>query len=258
MTGKMPQRVFADTGKSVSALGLGAVKFGRNTGVKYPGGGYELPTDAEIESLLDLALAGGINLLDTAPAYGTSEERLGKLLGRRREKFFIVTKTGEEFDGESSKHIFTAEHTRLSVERSLKRLRTDRLDCVLVHSSHKDMDVLTGTPVLETLSRLKGEGKIASFGASTYTVVGGMKAVDLSDCVMVAFNAEYRAEEEVIDYAAKKGRAVLIKKGLSSGQAKDAKTGVRFAALRPGVTSLVFGSLNPANISANINALIEG
>ncbi len=58
--------------KSVSPLGLGTVKFGRNQNVKYPGGGgFAMPTDSEIEALLDLALECGINLLDTAPAYGT-------------------------------------------------------------------------------------------------------------------------------------------------------------------------------------------
>src|SRR4051812_8405226 len=101
----MEQRNFA--GKKVSVLGFGTVKFGRNKGVKYPGGdGFALPSDKEIEGLLDLALECGITLIDTAPAYGTSEERLGKLMGARREKFFLVSKTGEEFDGETSQYIF--------------------------------------------------------------------------------------------------------------------------------------------------------
>ena len=180
---------FAAAGKQVSILGLGTAKFGRNQGVKYPcGNGFALPTDCEIEALLDLALLNGITLLDTAPAYGASEERLGKLMGARRDKFFLVTKTGEEFDGTKSEYIFTAAHTRLSVERSLRRLKTDRLDCVLVHSCPDDLRVVTETPVLETLSDLKREGRILSFGVSTHTVEGGKKAVDLSDAVMVADN----------------------------------------------------------------------
>src|SRR4051812_1449779 len=97
--------------RNVSPLGLGTVKFGRNQGVKYPGGeGFSLPLDREIEEILDLALEGGINLIDTAPAYGVAEERLGKLMGARREKFFLTTKTGEEFDGQKSEYIFTAAH----------------------------------------------------------------------------------------------------------------------------------------------------
>lgn len=255
----MIQRPFAATGRNVSLLGLGTVKFGRNSGVKYPGGdGFALPTDAQIEALLDLCLSLGINLLDTAPAYGTAEERLGKLLGARRDKFFIITKTGEEFDGAASQYIFTAEHTRTSVERSLKRLRTDRLDCVLVHSSRDDLRVLTGTPVLETLSRLKEEGKIASFGASTYTVEGGRKAAELTDAVMVAYNKTYTNERAVIDHARGLGRAVLVKKGLASGHVGtlgDLSENIRFVTSTPGVTSLIFGSLNPENIRANAAAL---
>jgi aryl-alcohol dehydrogenase-like predicted oxidoreductase len=156
---------------SISPLGLGTVKFGRNQKVKYPGGdGFALPSDREIEFPLDLALECGINVLDTAPAYGASEERLGKLMGARRDKFFFITKTGEEFCNGKSEFVFTAEHTRMSVERSLKRPHTDFLDCVLVHSSRDDMNVIANTAALETLSRLKGEGKIGSFGASTDTL----------------------------------------------------------------------------------------
>lgn len=244
--------------KDVSPLGLGTVKFGRNMKVKYPGGeGFALPADAEIEKLLDLALDCGINLLDTAPAYGAAEERLGRLLGWRRERFFLVTKTGEEFDGENSQYIFTAAHTRLSVERSLKRLRTDFLDCVLVHSSRDDVHVITHTPVLETLARLKDEGKIGAFGVSTCTVEGGMKAVDLCDCVMAAYNRDYRDERAVIDYAHEKGRAVLVKKGLASGHLAGASAAesIRFVVGTPGVTSLVFGSASPENLRANARAL---
>lgn len=252
----LEQRLFADTGKTVSVLGLGTVKFGRNTGVKYPGGdGFDLPDDATIESLLDLCLAQGINLLDTAPAYGVAEERLGSLMGARRENFFLVSKTGEEFDGKDSAYIFTREHTQYSVERSLKRLKTDHLDCVLVHSTRDDLDVIEKTDVLETLSRLKDKGDILSYGVSTYTVAGGKRAVDLSDCVMVAYNAGYTDEEDVIDYAAAKGKAVLVKKGLGSGHLENPAAGIRFVVNRAGVTSMVFGSLNPENIMSNIKAL---
>lgn len=244
--------------KDVSPFGLGTVKFGRNAGVKYPGGdGFALPTDAEISSLIDLAIDSGINLLDTAPAYGSAEERLGQILGARRDKFFLVTKTGEEFDGANSEYIFTADHTRRSVERSLKRLKTGYIDCVLVHSNRDDVKVITETPVLEVLARLKEEGKIGSFGVSTYTVAGGKLALDHSDCAMVAYNKNYRDEKPVIDYAHSLGKPVLVKKGLASGHVAglgDVGENIRFVLQTPGVTSLVFGSLNPENIRANLRA----
>lgn len=245
--------------KNVSPLGLGTVKFGRNKQVKYPGGdGFALPTDAEVESLLDCAMDCGITLLDTALAYGTAEERLGNLLGARRGKFFLVTKTGEEFGDNGSDYIFTRAHTEMSVIRSLQRLKTDYLDCVLVHSNRDDVKVITETPVLEVLDAFKRKGIIGSYGVSTYTIDGGMKALELSDCVMVAYNQIYLDETPVIAAAARLGKPVLVKKGLASGHiagASDVAANIRFVAGTTGVTSLVFGSLSPANIRANVGAL---
>jgi aryl-alcohol dehydrogenase-like predicted oxidoreductase len=257
--GKVAHRRFSSTGQSVSILGLGTVKFGRNQGVKYPSGdGFPLPTEAEISSLLDLCLDQGINLLDTAPAYGTAEERLGALLGKRRKDFFLVTKTGEEFDKGKSSYHFTAEHTRASVMRSLARLKTDYLDCVLVHANKDDLFVINQTPVLAVLAELKAENKILSFGVSTTTLEGGRRAVDLCDAVMVSYNQSYTAERPVIDYAHEMGKAVLVKKGLASGHINTLgglEDNLKFVLETTGVTSLVFGSLSAANIMANIRAL---
>ena len=247
--------------RSTSALGLGTVKFGRNWSTKYPGGdGFALPTDREVEGLLDTALECGITVLDTAPAYGTSEERLGKLLGARRREVFLITKTGEEFVDHKSEYCFTAAHTRMSVERSLRRLKTDFLDCVLCHSSSNDVEVITRTDVLETLARLKETGKIGTFGASTYTIEGGRRAVDLCDAVMVAYNRAYTGERAVIDHARANRKMVFVKKGLASGHIGnlgDVSENIRFILDTPGVTTLVFGSLDPDNIRANARALTQ-
>ena len=64
-------------------ISLGTVKFGRNTDVKYPKK-FELPEDKVIVDLLSKAQELGVNLLDTAPAYGNSEHRIGQLLPGRR------------------------------------------------------------------------------------------------------------------------------------------------------------------------------
>lgn len=243
-------------GHLVSRLGLGTVKFGRNTGVKYPGGdGFTLPDDKTINDILDLSLDLGMTLLDTAPAYGVAEERLGALLGARRDKFFLMTKTGEEFENGVSSYEFSAAHTRTSIERSLKRLRTDYLDAVLVHSNRADLDVITKTDVIETLNDLKREGKIGLIGVSTYTVEGGMAALAASDGVMVAHNRGYQDEASVIARAAELGKAVFIKKALSSGHSSDPAADLRFVLATRGVTSAIIGSITPANIRANMAVL---
>src|SRR5690606_20507720 len=73
----------AQTDLFVSPIGLGTVKLGRNQGVKYPQG-FELPNDRQARELIAQAGDLGINLIDTAPAYGISEERLGGLLHGQR------------------------------------------------------------------------------------------------------------------------------------------------------------------------------
>jgi aryl-alcohol dehydrogenase-like predicted oxidoreductase len=128
---------------------------------------------------------------------------------------------------------------------------------VLVHASRDDLHVIDHTPVLETLARLKEQGKILSFGVSAHSVAGGKRAVDLTDAVMVAYNKNHLTEKPVIDYAHAQGKAVLVKKGLASGHIGSIgslEDNIRFILETPGVTSLVFGSITPANILTNIRA----
>ena len=136
----LAKRPLGSTSIDVSSLGLGTVKFGRNQEVKYPTG-FSLPVYRAIESLLDLARESGINILDTAPAYGSSEQRIGRLL-RDRDQWVICTKVGEEFTTGKSFFDFSAEHTRRSVERSLRDMKTDYLDIVLIHSDGEDLKIL--------------------------------------------------------------------------------------------------------------------
>ena len=70
------KRYLGNTGIQLSMIGLGTVKIGRNTDVKYAES-FELPSDQEVIELLTEAAKLGINCLDTAPAYGSSEKRLG-------------------------------------------------------------------------------------------------------------------------------------------------------------------------------------
>ncbi|TXT24440.1 MAG: aldo/keto reductase, partial [Planctomycetota bacterium] len=97
----MQLRPLGKTELLVSPLGFGAFKIGRNEKVKYPQP-YDLPDDTAVERLLNGVLDAGINLIDTAPAYGISEERIGKFLSQRRGEFVLSTKVGERFtNGES-------------------------------------------------------------------------------------------------------------------------------------------------------------
>ena len=136
----MELRALGATGINVSVLGLGTVKLGRDQEVKYPQG-FKIPDDAAVCDLLALTRDLGINFIDTAPAYGNSEERLGQLLDNSND-WVIMTKVGEIFENGKSAFDFTAAHTRMSVERSLKRLKRDFLDMVLVHSDGNDLSLI--------------------------------------------------------------------------------------------------------------------
>jgi len=252
----LAKRPLGSTGMSPSILGLGTVKLGRDQGVKYPTS-FRIPDDREAANLLALSADLGINLLDTAPAYGTSEERLGKLLAGQRERWLICTKVGEEFIAGQSRFDFSPEHTRMSIDRSLRRLCTDRLDIVLVHSDGNDLDIIQHTGVIETLAELKAEGKIRAYGVSTKTVEGGVLAAEKADCVMVTWNLEYNDDIPVIDRCQQLGKGVLIKKALASGHiAAEGEDPVArsFATIfeHPGVTTAVIGTINLEHLRSNV------
>lgn len=258
----MRLRPLHGTGLFVSALGLGTVKFGRNRQVKYPTP-FDLPGDGEILGLLDLAREEGICLLDTAPAYGTSEERLGKLLGQRRDEWVLASKAGEDFSGTSSSFDFSPGSITASVERSLARLRTDRIDCLLLHSDGNDLDVLDRSGAVEALLELKAAGKILAAGISTKTVAGGLRAVEIGlDAVMVTYNPWQREEEPILDAALQAGTTVFLKKSLGSGwlggaesPADAVETSLRFVFSHPATSAAVIGTVNAAHLRENCRAL---
>lgn len=241
------------SGLEVSRLGLGTVKFGRTESVKYPTP-VTLPTDDEARYLLHEASEMGINLIDTAPAYGSSEERLGALLHGQRDRWVLCTKVGETFENGVSRFDFSADATRASVLRSLDRLRTDVLDIVLIHSDGSDADILQHSGALETLFALKQEGRVRAVGISHKTAEGALLALSLGvDVVMATLNRQYTAELDVIRQAAEQGVGVLIKKALASGHARPED--LAFVAEQTGVHSIVVGTTNPAHLRANADAI---
>lgn len=242
----------------VSCLGLGTVKFGRNEEVKYPTG-FALPTDREIETLLDMAAQEGINLIDTAPAYGSSEQRIGRLL-KNRDQWVISTKVGEQFITGKSIFDFSAAKTKESIERSLRYLATDYLDIVLIHSDGRDEAILESGECLQALSDMKDAGKIRAIGMSTKTVAGAIKAVELCDVLMLTLNPSATDDEVAIDLAAQKNKGVLVKKAFESGHAcnpgasTSAESNLKFALQKAGVTSVIVGTINRNHLKANAAA----
>lgn len=262
-----------NTDIEVSILGLGTVKLGRNTAVKYPSA-FKIPDDKAALTILNTTAECGINLLDTAPAYGNSETRLGELIKRTSHEWIISTKVGEIFDattGEST-YNFNPEYIQSSIENSLRQLQRDYLDIVLIHSDGNDENIITSYGALETLNQLKQKGLIRATGMSTKTVDGGILAAQQSDIVMVTHNLHYQGETGVMDYAQQNNKNIFIKKALASGHSTLTKESTHSSTdttedtvqqsfnciyQHHSVSSIVLGSITPAHIKSNSEKAIK-
>ena len=254
----MDHRRLGRTGLNVSAIGYGAFKIGRNEKIKYAQP-YPLPTEEKAAGLLRCVLDLGITLIDTAPAYGLSEERIGRALAHRRADFTLSTKVGETFENGRSHYDFSAEAVCASIERSRERLRRDVLDIVFIHSDGRDLRIQRETDCINTLQTLRERGLIRAIGFSGKTVEGAMRALDWADAVMVEYHLEDQSHAPVIDAARQRDIGVIVKKGLASGTLAAGKEAtrhaIRFVIDTPGVSSLVIGGLNEDHLRDNVAAV---
>lgn len=143
-------------------LGLGTVQFGLDYGISNTSGRTPL---GEVQAILDMAQAAGLRILDTAAAYGMSEEVLGQAL-RSPHEFAIVTKTPR-----IGKQVLSDSDVRTVLEsfhESLRKLQTETVYGLLVHHCP---DVLTenGSLLMQALQELKSQGRVAKIGVSVYT-----------------------------------------------------------------------------------------
>jgi aryl-alcohol dehydrogenase-like predicted oxidoreductase len=147
---------------NVSIVGLGTNNFG-----------FGMAADA-VPPVVNAALESGINFFDTADSYLDSEERLGQALGSRRDEILIGTKFGSPL-GESKPGGAAPQYVRTAVERSLKKLGTDRIDLYQLHRPDSK------TPIAETLGALDDlvrEGKVREIGCSNFSAEQLREAAD--------------------------------------------------------------------------------
>ena len=175
------------------------------------------------------ALDRGINLIDTAPAYGFghSEEIVGKALAQdqRRERALIATKVGLDWrDGRVFRNA-SAARVRKEIEDSLKRLRTDRIDLYQVHWPDPQVPV---EQTAAALGALLEEGKIRAIGVSNFSVdqMLQFQRVAPIHAVQPPYNLFERAiERDVLPYAQRAGITALaygaLCRGLLSGKISE-------------------------------------
>lgn len=242
----MVRRQLGQSDLAVSPIGLGTTKVGRNTDVKYPAS-FALPSDRQIAALLESATRLDVNLIDTAPAYGDSERRLGAFIETHRDEIVLCTKCGEQYLNGQSIYDFSAPVIVASVDESLRRLRTDHIDVLLLHSDGHDVEILTQTDALEALARLKKSGKIRAAGISAKTESGILEAARTLDVVMAPFSQKESALAEALAAAHERGLGVLAIKGLFSGHL-EARSAIEFVLRKPFIDALIVGTINPAHL----------
>ena len=148
----MEKRTFGKTGLSVGILGFGGAEIGFRVDT----------TEKIVEKLLMEAIDAGLNVIDTAECYDNSEELIGSVLGKRRNDIYLFTKCGHAKDYTDEN--WTAVHLEKTIDRSLKRLKTDYLDLVQLHSCSKD--ILVKGEAIEVLQKAKKVGKTRFIGYS--------------------------------------------------------------------------------------------
>jgi aryl-alcohol dehydrogenase-like predicted oxidoreductase len=139
------------TGLIVSALGFGASELGQK----------RLAVKA-VAAILGSALDAGLNVVDTAPCYGNSEELIGRVIGHRRKDFYLLTKCGHASGLPFAD--WTPALIEPSIDRSLKRLGTDYIDIVQFHSCEERH--LRRGDLIYALQRAREKGKLRYLGYS--------------------------------------------------------------------------------------------
>lgn len=268
----MERRPLGRTGLQVSVLGFGAGHVG----------GPEL-TETEAAALLHGVLDAGINLIDTAPGYGASEERIGRHLHGRRSEFVLSTKCGYGVAGVED---WTPECITRGVDQALMRLRTDVLDVVHFHSC--PLEVLQRPGLVEALVRAVEAGKVRAAAysgdnaAMEYAVETGAFTV-----VQTSVNLfDQRAIERGVAWARAKDLGVIAKRPLGNAPWRFAErpsahdlgeywhrmrtlaldsrgldwsdVALRFAAHVPGVSTCIVGTGRLEHLRRNIRALEAG
>ncbi len=256
----LPQRILGKTGVRIPVLGLGTAPAGHRP-------------RKEAAKFYDHAISQGVTYMDTAPeftGYGVAQQALGDVLKERRDEVFLVTKCYEP-DGEKALAL---------LKQNLEELQTDHADLVYAHSLGADkMDpdtVLGPRGVFKALEKARRDGLCRFIGATGHNRPGRflrvLEEVDL-DVIMNAVNYVvrhiYNFEERVWAEARRKNVGLVAMKVLGGMyqmqtappdkrakggriQGKDAELAFRYAMGLPGVSTVVLGCFDEAELAQAI------
>lgn len=278
----MEKRRLGSTGYEVTALGFGGGPVGF------------LGTDQQrVKDILTYLLDSGVNFIDTAAVYPGSEEAIGNAVSDRRDDYVLVSKCGQAFDdldGEAWSPTVIAQ----TVDRALRRLKTDRIDVMLLHSC--EQDVLEKGDALETLVKAKEAGKVLHVGYSgdneAALYAAGLEPVEVIETsVNICDQANI---DTLLPEAQKRDIGVIVKRPVANaawlgvgnqpgfyanyatnyserfaamdlkpadlgfGDEEWPEIALRFTLSQPGVTTAIVGTTNPENAKRNLAVAEKG
>lgn len=214
----MQYRTLGRTGLEVSAVGLGTWAFGSAV--------YGSVGESDALATIGRALDTGITFFDSAPLYGEgqrdgiAEEILGRGLGTRRDNVVISTKFGRKVSDGCAPN-FHAERAFSSVEESLRRLGTDRIDLLFFHSPFSAAEI--NDDVWGALDTLRQQGKVRHVGHSismfqdTEGMARAWYADRKIDAVQVVYSLMNRESERLITELGANGCGVVARESLANG-----------------------------------------
>lgn len=209
----MQYRNMGRTGIKVSEICLGTMNFGSQV------------DERNAIHLMEMALDGGINFIDTADVYvnGKSEEIVGKILEGKRDSIVLATKVSAKMGEGANDSGLSRKHIMKGIENSLRRLQTDYIDIYYAHMPDHD------TPLEETLRALDDmvhQGKVRYIACSNYRAWQLCKALWISDkqnlarfdCISPPYNLITRdIENELLPLCTSEGVGVCVYNPLAAG-----------------------------------------
>ena len=203
----MEKRRLGKTGLEITRLGLGLAEISRQELRGNETGGAD--------HVLNLALDIGINFLDTAACYASTEKLIGDAVSHRRDEFFLASKCGHAIDTEFEP--WTREVIDESIDRSLRNLKTDYLDIMQVHSC--DLETLKRGDVIEAVIRARDKGKTRFIGYSGDNDAALWAARSgIFDTLQTSFNlVDQSARRELLGAAHSADMGIIIKRPLGNG-----------------------------------------
>jgi hypothetical protein len=271
----MERRQFGKTDMQVTVLGFGGSEIG-----------FSRVEQAQVDRLLNGALDAGLNVIDTAECYLESEEKIGDAVSGRRDDFYLFTKCGHSSGFEEPD--WDPKMLAKSIDRSLQRLKTDRVDLVQLHTCSEEQ--LRQGDMIDVLQRAKEAGKTRYIGYSgdrndaLYAIQCGafdslQTSVNVADqqCVELTLpeavkaqmgviakrpvaNVAWKGEPGETDYArAYWERLQKLQFGFLGLPLMDAVgVALRFTLAQPGVCTAIVGTTQPQRWQENARLLEPG